>query len=988
MPRLVLTALVALAAWAAPAAAQTVNVTFRFLPDLTAPPITNAVRAFLPGSMNGWGPNTQGQIAIGAPSQMTYRADLNEHRYTVPLTVGGQGVPSDPAGGYTYKVHYHTNATGSQFVWLTDPLGSETFGNNNDSVVRVADPMAFQVAREQEGTGQIVAVSAGLFGTQAFTSVSFTVNTTTYTTGIADTGDGIYRLVLPAPVAAGSYVRVNATDAGGRSVSAEVGTIPPTVVNQPVPSGLRDGINLHPTDPTRATLVFRAPNKGYVWAYGDFSNWELQPAYVMKRDATDPLGTRWWVELTGLTPGQPVRFQYLVDGTLRVSDPYSPLVLHPNDDQFIPTVTFPNRPPYPAGQSFYVSVFTPGAAPFPWTDAGYQRPSLDGALIYEMLVRDFVTRHDFQTVRDSLAYLHRMGVTVLQLMPVSEYDGNESWGYNPNHYFAVDKYYGPPEALKNLVDAAHGLGMAVVLDVVYNHQTGQAPFVRLYNQGDFGAPTPDNPWVNPQARHPFNVFNDNNHESQLTQYWLDAVNRFWVEEYRIDGFRYDLSKGFVQTCGDGPCTDANWSNYNQGRINLLTRMADALWAAHPDTWIILEHFAAWDEERVLANHGRAAGRPGMVMWNNMNHNYSEAAMGYLNATSELWRAYPPNNNFPRTGQVAYMESHDEQWMMFKTRSFGACANSPSGGATCNTNPGAYSTRPLPQALDRQALAAAFFLTIPGPKMLWQFGELGYGGGPGECLRNDGASTECPANTPGRVGNKPIRWDYYADVPPNPNGTGLALTPATPTERALRRGLYERFAQLGRLRRAYDIFQTASAVEISTVAGQADRWIRLEKDGLQVVVAGNFGLTERTWSPPPMSTSGPTWYDVLNGGTVAGGATITLAPGAYRLFASQPLSVPSSGAPAPAPAGAFRLDAPFPNPATGVATVAFSLPAPSDVRLEAFDVLGRRVATVAEGVHTAGPHRASFDTSGLPAGVYVVRLAAEGRVATARVTVAR
>lgn len=983
-----LLALVALLAASSvlPASAQTVNVTFRFLPDLTAPPVTNAVRAFTPGSMNGWGPNNAGVIAIGAPSAMTFRADLNEHRYTVPLMVGGQGVPSDPAGGYTYKIHYHTNTSGSQYVWLTDPLGSETFGNNNDSVVRVTDPMAFQLAREQDGGSQIVAVSAGIFGTQTITSVSFTVNATTYTSGITNTGDGVYRLVLPSPVPPGSYFRVNATDAGGRTATAEVGLVPPTVVDAAVPAGLRDGINVNPSDPTRATLVLRAPGKSYIWAFGDFSDWDFLPAYVMKRDASAAGGTRWWVELTGLTPGEVVRFQYLVDGVDRISDPYSPLVLHPNDDQFVPAVTFPNRPPYPEGQSFYVSAFTPGAAPFPWTDAGFQRPALDGVLIYEMLVRDFVTRHDFQTVRDTLDYLSRLGVTALQLMPVAEFDGNESWGYNPNHYFAVDKYYGPPDALKNLVDAAHARGMAVILDVVYNHQTGQAPFVRLYNEGDFGSPTPDNPWVNPTGRHPFNVFNDNNHDTSATHYWLDAANRWWIEEYHIDGFRFDLSKGFVQNCGGSStgCTDGNFSAYNQQRINNLTRMADAIWAADPGAYVILEHFADASEERVLANHGLSAGRPGMALWNNMTGAYSEAAMGYLNANSELWRAYPPNSNYPRTGQVAYMESHDEQWMMFKTRTYGACANAPGGGATCNTNPGPYNTRALPQALERQALAAAFFLTVPGPKMLWQFGELGYGGGPGECL----SDTECPAGTPGRVANKPIRWDYYANVPPNANGSGVTVTPTSDTERAQRRALYDTFARLGRLRRGYDIFHTPGAVEISTVAGQADRWIRLEKDGLQVVVAGNFGLTERTWTPQPMSTSGPTWHDVLNGGTVAGGSPITLAPGTFRLFATQPLVIPTDDDDAPAPGAAFRLDAPFPNPATGAVTVAFSLPSAADARLDVFDVLGRRVATLADGTLAAGRHRATFSPDGLPAGVYVVRLAADGRVATARVTVAR
>ena len=967
---------------AAPLQAQQVSVTFRFLPDLTAPPVTDVVRAFLPGSMNGWGPNNSGQIAIGAPSQMAYVPALNEYRYTVPLTVGGQGVPSDPPGAYTYKVHYHRNATGSAYTWLTDPLGVETFGPNGDSVVRPADPMAFQLAREENASGEVVAVSAGLFGTQAFTSVTFTVNGTVYTSGITNTGDGIFRLVLPAPVPTGSFFRVQATDAGGRTVDRSVGLVPPVVVDAAVPAGLDDGINLNPADATRATLVLRAPGKSYVYAIGDFSGWQAQPAYVLKRDAAAAGGTRWWVELTGLTPGQPVRFQYLVDGVLRVSDPYAPLVLDQGSDPFIPAVTFPNLPAYPTETQQLVSVFTPGATPFPWTDGGYQRRPAEDLVIYELLVRDVVSRHDFQTLRDTMAYFQRLGVTALQLMPVSEFDGNESWGYNPNHYFAVDKYYGPPEALKALVDAAHNAGLAVILDVVYNHQTGQAPFVRLYNEGTFGAPTPDNPWVNPSARHPFNVFNDNNHDSALTQQWLDAANRWWLEEYHIDGFRFDLSKGFVQSCNGGPCTDGNFSAYNQQRIDHLTRMADALWTVDPDAYVILEHFADASEERVLAAHGRAAGRPGMTLWNNMTTAYAESAMGYLNSNSSLTRAYPPNNTYPLTGQVAYMNSHDEQWGLFKVRTFGACTNAPGGGSTCATNPGAYNTRALPTALERWSLGAAFFLTVPGPKMLWQFEEVGYGGGPGECLE----SSDCPPGTPGRVSKKPIRWDYWAPVPPDANGTGIALTPASASERAQRQALYADFANLLALRNGYDVFRTPTTVQMNVGPNTPDRWIRLEKDGLVVVVVGNFGLAERTSTPP--LAAGSTWYDVIGDGSVAGGSSVTLAPGAWRVYANQDIQLPVAGEDDAPGGSAFRLDAPFPNPSSGPSTVAFALPAAGDARLEVFDVLGRRVATLADGPLAAGAHRATFDPAGLPSGVYVVRLAAAGRTATARLTVTR
>ena len=943
-------ALFALVLSVSAASAQSVDVTFRFLPDLEAPAITNEVRAFVPGSFNDWGPNASGQIATGAPSQATYVADLDEYRYTTTLQAGQS---------YAYKIHYHRNASGSEFTWLTDPLGTETTGPNNDSVVRVEDPFVFQVAREQNGTSMVEAVSAGVFGTQPIGSVTFTVNGTTYTDGVTDTGDGIYRLVLPQPVAPGSYVRVDATDSISRTASAEVGAVPPTVTEADVPDGLADGITYDESDPSRAWLVLRAPGKQYVYALGDFNGWTADADALLFRDSDAEHGTRWWIELTGLTPGAEHTFYYWVDGQIRVADPYTTKVYYPGESG------------YPAGaQEHAVGVLTPGASEFAWTDQGFERPAPEDMVVYELLIRDFLRAHSFTALTDTLDYLDRLGVNTIELMPVSEFDGNESWGYNPAFHLALDKYYGTPDQFKAFVDAAHARGMAVLLDVVYNHATGQSPLVRLDNQGDFGPPNPSNPWANVSARHPFNVFNDLDHESPLTQIWLDQANRFWMDEYHVDGYRFDLSKGFTQTCGGGPCTDSNFSAYNPARIAILKRMADALWAEHPDAIVILEHFADASEERELAEYRRDEGRPGMTFWANMNDAYNESAMGYLGNRASLTRAYPPNNNYPIWGQIAYMESHDEQWQMFKLREFG-------------NRSGDYDTREVPTALDRKKLATTFFLTVPGPKMLWQFGEVGYGGGPGECLKNNGDG-DCRPSDPGRVGNKPIRWDYWADVPPFANGTGLSLTRTDDTERGQRRKLYAVTAALLDLREQNDIFHSAETVVTSRLAGGVgDRWIQLALDGApegqptRAVVFGNFAVTEREVTLT--FDQAQTWYDYFDDTEVslqAGQHSFTLRPGEFHVWTNVDVGSPDGDLGAVAdeagPDGtADRLVAVFPNPTASRARVSFELAAPRDVTLEVFDALGRRVSVV-DGAFGAGPHTVDLDVAALPAGVYLVR----------------
>ncbi|GAB5537250.1 MAG: hypothetical protein Rubg2KO_34990 [Rubricoccaceae bacterium] len=945
---------------------DSVRVTFRFVPDLTAPEISPVVRAFVPGSFNDWGPNSSGRIQEGAPSQATYVPSLNEYRYTRQLDVGQ---------AYAYKIHYHRNDSGSEYDWLTDPLGTETTGPNNDSVVRPADPMVFQVAREENAAGQVTHVSAGIFGTEAISSVTFTVNEDVYTTGIESTPDGIYRLTLPAPVVPGSYVKVEAADAQNRTASSEVGAIAPDVTDAMVPEGLEDGITYDPTDPSRAWLVLRTPDHtNYVYALGDFNGWTADESAVMFRDASEPFSIRWWIELTGLTPGTEVAFQYWVDGTVRVADPYTS------------KVTYPGESGYPSGAVEHaVGVLTPGAPAFAWTDDDFEAPPMSELVVYELLVRDFVRDRSFTALTDTLDYLERLGVNAIELMPIAEFDGDESWGYNPAFHLALDKAYGTPEEFKAFVDAAHARGMAVILDVVYNHATGQSPLIRLDNQGDFGAPNPTNPWANPSAKHPFNVFNDLDHASPLTQLWLNKANRWWMDEYHVDGYRFDLSKGFTQQCANGvPCTDSNFSTYNPERISNLIGMAERLWEAHPDAIIILEHFAEDREQRELATYGQDRGLPGMTLWNNLNHAHNESSMGYIDGDASLTRSYAPSAGYPLHGLITYMESHDEQWMMLKNRRFG------------NAN-GTYDIRQLETALDRQKLVGTFFLLTPGPRMLWQFGEAGYGGGPGECLKPGSGNGNCSSSDPSRVGNKPIRWDYLYDVPAASNGSGVSVSTVDATERDERQLLYRTWSALLGLRKTATVFRQPDAFT-SRLGGTPDRWMKLslpdapEGEPTEAIVYGNFGVTSQavTIEFPEAKT----WYgffDDRETTLAAGTHSFTLQPGEFHVWTDVDVPSPDgliaidneSG-----PDGESGLRGISPNPSVASATVRYELASPGTVRLEVFDALGRRVAALTDSRQPAGMHELAIDTSSWPSGVYLVRMVTEGGAETARLTVAR
>jgi len=265
---------------------------------------------------------------------------------------------------------------------------------------------------------------------------------------------------------------------------------------------------------TEVILALNAPKKKLVQVIGDFNNWEKSALYQMNRT---PDGEIFWLKISNLIPKTEYIFQYLVDGLIRIGDPYADKTSDPSNDQEIITQNrYPGLLPYPTGKtSFQATYLQTGQEKYSWKNTSYTKPKPEELVVYELLVRDFDERRNYAAVIERLDYLKSLGVNAIELMPVGEFEGNLSWGYNPSFFFAPDKYYGSKNQLKQLIDEAHGKGMVIIMDMVLNHAFGQNPMVRLYNDGDYGAPTPDSPWFNRVATHPFNVGYDFNHESKV-----------------------------------------------------------------------------------------------------------------------------------------------------------------------------------------------------------------------------------------------------------------------------------------------------------------------------------------------------------------------------------------------------------------------------------------------------------------------------------------
>lgn len=495
----------------------------------------------------------------------------------------------------------------------------------------------------------------------------------------------------------------------------------PNVVSETMPTGLVDGINYNTTDATKATLVLDAPLKDFVYVAGSFNNWQPTSADVMKKDAATG---KFWLELTGLVSGTNYTYQYwVVDATpisgspslVRTADPYSTLVLSPYDDPSIPALSYPNLPAYPSGQEREVTVLQTGQIPYTWSSAttNFVKPEKEKLVVYELLVRDFDANRNFQSIIDRIDYFKNLKINAVELLPVMEFEGNESWGYNTSFHMALDKFYGTSDKFKEMIDVCHQNGIAVILDVALNHAFDRNPMVRMWMNdpdGDgWGGPSSENPYFNTVAKHSYSVGNDFNHQLPRTQNYVKRVVKQWIEEYKIDGLRWDLTKGFTQLCtsSDQNCTNT----YKQDRVDVLKSYADYSWGLDQTHYTIFEHLGNDDEEQQWANY-RIAETPskGVMMWGIMNSQYNQLTMGN-NTSNDISRMNSTSRGFLAKRLMGYAESHDEERLMYKNIQFGA-------------NLGSYNVKTKSTALARMSALGAVTLLVPGPKMIWHFGELG------------------------------------------------------------------------------------------------------------------------------------------------------------------------------------------------------------------------------------------------------------------------
>ncbi len=649
------------------------------------------------------------------------------------------------------------------------------------------------------------------------------------------------------------------------------------------PAGMQPGINYDAGDPTKATLILHAPTytrylkgtgvlggtgttapKKVVYVVGDFNGWMVDDAYIMNRDrdgwngttdadADNDRGDYWWIELTGLTPGQEYVFQYLIDGEVQVADPYTEKVSD-RDDATITAGVYSGLPTYPTQAEDRASVLQTNQSAYTWTAPPFTARSPNDLHIYELHFRDFTTEGTYLAAIDKLEYLQNMGITAIHVLPVSEFEGNSSWGYNPNFYFAPDKAYGTKDDLKKFIDECHKREILVFNDLVLNHSFYSNVMARMYWNEDRNRPADDSPFFNPRHKMVSNPGGwwgaDWNHESEHVQAMVDRALNFWLQEYKFDGYRFDFTKGFGQTAPD--CGDDWASTYDQDRIDLLTRMVDNMWSSNPGSIAIFEHLANSSEDKVLADHG-------ILMWSGVGHHNDMKGfiLGYDADNTNIYDSgvyNAPGRNFNFANWMSYPESHDEERLAYELLQYG-------NGISTDPNP----TSQLAKTIDRLKIGYSFNLFLPGPRMLWEFGELGY---------------DYSINFNGRTGEKPVRWDYYDDLK--------------------RRELYRLISKIFYIRNNYSMYTPAPAnapspnpdygnISWGANAITTPRYMRLhDGSGNYVIVIANLDPDASHVVTPGFQVTG-TWYK-HNGDLNVDGTTLNVTSTAqtYTLAPSESL----------------------------------------------------------------------------------------------------
>lgn len=691
---------------------------------------------------------------------MTLTTDLYAHIgvYTTASPSEWKNAPKWGTNSDKYKFKYTSTNTWKltigdlrQYFNITDPAERITkvciIARNAASTIQTSDQF---IDVMEDGFAALLTNDAEATVLTAAKTINFTLSTTQAAKlSIVITKDGSQvakkdaanatTLSLGYNFAAKGAYTVTATANNGKETITKTASI---LFMSASPAATYPGgvPKMGPVAQSNGDVIFclAAPQKSSVLLVPSWDDYQTLDKNVMSYQ--DYGGNRYfWIRVKGLDPNKQYPYYFIVDGTISVGDPYAKLVLDCYSDKWLPDNVYPNRPRYPYDKvdNTMLAVYHGNQDNYNWKVKNFDIPEPSKLVIYEMLFRDFTgdgTDQDgkfFGTIRGAIKkfqYFLDLGVNAIELMPVMEFNGNNSWGYNTNFYMALDKAYGSPDDLKEFIDLCHQHDIAVLLDIVFNQSDGLHPWYQMYDIAS-------NPFYNKTAPHNWSVLNDWKQENALVQQqWKDAI-AYWMTQYKVDGFRFDLVKGL----GSGATSGAYGSTdgYNAKRIENMKKIHTYITAVNPKG-IHINEFLGDSKEEV------EYGKDGQYNWNNQSWLSGAYAAGLPNIAEKL--AYYSTSACGRYGRsnISYAESHDEERLGY---------HQLNTKATWEKNNTKYTNKMSKASLkDRMsrlgAVAVHLLMTKDATPMIWQFGELG------------ADQTTKASNGSNDTSPKKVIWDYY------------------------------------------------------------------------------------------------------------------------------------------------------------------------------------------------------------------------------------
>lgn len=671
------------------------------------------------------------------------------------------------------------------FVFRTGDKTKEGKGTNDTDIFVEVLPDGMQSILLSSMSGNVIDTKNNTITFSYYSTDAGTLSISVNDTQIATANNATELIADYTFTETGNYKIVGKADINGEILTSELNYIKPKSSPEATyPGGVPQMGAVRNSDGS-VTFCIAAPLKNSAMIVGNWDDYALLEENTMFYQ--DYEGVRYfWQTINGLEEGKDHIYYYLIDGEKRVGDPYARLILDPFNDRYISSEVYPNLPQYPSDKFSDVplAVFNDNINNYDWEIENFQGVDKSQLFIYELLIRDFTGTEGKAnaegTIRkaiEKIPYLKGMGINAIELMPINEFNGNNSWGYNPNFYFAPDKAYGTPNDYKAFIDECHKNGIAVILDMVFNQSDWLHPWYQMYSVGS-------NPFYNASAPHAYSVLNDWNQGYPLVKKQWNDVVQYWLSEYKVDGFRFDLVKGLGDNDSYSNSGDSGTAAYNKSRVNNMRAIQNAALEVNPNAYIINENLAGAFEENEMAETG-------MLNWANINTSGIQYAEGYSD-NSSLMRFYAPHDDRTWGSTVSYLESHDEQRLAYAVGQYGVTNVRGRLEPTCA----------------RMGSAAAQMMMAPGAHMVWMFSELA------DSQNNKTASGN-------NVDPKYVRWNNF--------------------DNQYRKGLYTSYAELAGIRSNNPEMFTQDVTFNSNCASNAwanGRTITLTKGDKQIILAVN------------------------------------------------------------------------------------------------------------------------------------------------------